>query len=210
MNSSKQKDIFPITVVCVYSNPSTLNTGTNTQSKLSANSLTSSSCDTRNSFKMYVAVADVTHSRACMFDSMKMVGFPYDIHQNRIKTSTAYKTLHSLWRVSPLYRIIWRHAMCDSHTICQNRNLSTHPNIRAPNRQAMHKSRSSYCIAPIQIQCALCPPVVRHRLNYSRSRPDQMHGSIQLTSNFGGKYYLCRFSVLISLFSPYSAIFPLR
>lgn len=55
---------FLNTVLCVYSKPSTLNTGTINQLKFSAKSLTAVSSDVNNSFSNHVAVADVIHSRA--------------------------------------------------------------------------------------------------------------------------------------------------
>lgn len=67
------------TVVWAYWYPSTLTIGTKTQSKFSANALISASRDVSNSFKMNVAVATVIHSFAWIVDSMKIVGFPYEV-----------------------------------------------------------------------------------------------------------------------------------
>lgn len=81
-NSNKFMAIFrfQITRECVYSYPSGFATGTNTQSKFSDSFFISGSSDVSNSFKMYVAVAAVTHSRAWIVDSMKIVGLFWSNH----------------------------------------------------------------------------------------------------------------------------------
>lgn len=53
-----------LTLLWVYTKPSTLNTGIITQSYFCAKSTIAGSFDVSNSFKKYVAVAAVTHSRA--------------------------------------------------------------------------------------------------------------------------------------------------
>lgn len=67
---------MPLTLVCVYWKPSTLITGTTTQSMFCARSCTSGSVDVSNSFRIQMAEADVIHSRAWMFASRKTIGFP--------------------------------------------------------------------------------------------------------------------------------------
>lgn len=84
-HSYKYMTIFSvqITLECVYSYPSGFATGTNTQSKFSDSFFISGSSDVSNSFKMYVAVAAVIHSRAWIVDSIKIVGLFWPNHHRK-------------------------------------------------------------------------------------------------------------------------------
>lgn len=90
----------------------------NTQSNSSANWRIAASVEVSNSFKKYVAVAAVTHSRAWIVDSMKIVGFPYE--KTRAQTISAH-TSTTMWAAPTVWlwyacqiSAVYRYIRCDS------------------------------------------------------------------------------------------------
>lgn len=124
------------TTLCEYSNPSTFSTGTITQSKFCARSCTAASSEYSSSFSSHVAVADVIHSRAWMFASMKMIGLPCRSEQNG-----DYRTvpLHRKRPHQPLCVTVSLPGSCDSRTTGRQCGCSARSDGRQSAHPAMHR-----------------------------------------------------------------------
>lgn len=118
------------------------------QSIFWARSTISGTVDVSNSFKKQVAVAEVIHSRACIFASMKMVGFPYP-HMNYfilIPPLPPYNYCNYI----PPYATISPLEFLFPETLYQRCDWSKCPDTFPIIRPATYIYQCSYCTPSIQ------------------------------------------------------------